>query len=379
MLEAKPRRMHSQLLPLGKDNCTTFEGACSSALCRMEVQMVKKKNKLASGNIRVQRRYKGDDGKTHTKSFTARTRAEAEALAAEWQAHRSQVVDRITIAGAIKKYIQLKEAVLSPGTVRGYYGILRNYFSGQLGSTTLLEVTNLDIQMWVSWLVSKELSPKTIQNAAGLLTSSLSVFMPDFTVRITLPAKKRPDLYCPSTGEVHALLASTNDVQLRAAILLAAIGTMRRGEICALRWSDIDGNTIRIRRAVALDKDGFWIEKAPKTYASNRDVPMPKNVLEALRQIPRGESERIFSYTPDELSNRFKTLTRRTKMKFRFHDLRHYSASQMHLSGIPDKYIEARGGWKPGSNVMKRTYQNVISLEKKKQDKRILKAFAGIL
>ena len=82
--------------------------------------MAKKKNKLASGNIRVQRRYKGDDGKTHTKSFTARTRAEAEALAAEWQAHRSQVVDRITIAEAIKKYIQLKEAVLSPGTVRGY-------------------------------------------------------------------------------------------------------------------------------------------------------------------------------------------------------------------------------------------------------------------
>jgi len=43
--------------------------------------------------------------------------------------------------------------------------------------------------------------------------------------------------------------------------------------------------------------------------------------------------------------------------------------------GIPDKYIEARGGWKPGSNVMKRTYQTVINLEQKKQDKKILEAF----
>lgn len=341
--------------------------------------MKKKTAKLPSGNVRIQRRYKDEHGKVHQKSFTARTRAEAEALAAEWQAHRSQVVDKTTIAGAVEKYIKLKQAVLSPSTVRGYMGLLDQYFTGPFGQVELLEVTNLDIQLWISWLVSKGLSPKTISNAAGLLTASLAVFMPDFTVRITLPAKRRPELYCPSTEEVHTLLASTNDVQLRAGILLAAVGTMRRGEICALRWSDIDGTTIRIRRALAIGPDGFWHEKAPKTYTSARDVPMPQSVLKALRQIPRGETEQIFSYTPDQLSNRFKTLTRRTKMHFRFHDLRHYSASQMHLSGIPDKYIEARGGWKPGSNVMKRTYQNVISLEKKKQDKKILEAFEGII
>lgn len=51
---------------------------------------------------------------------------------------------------------------------------------------------------------------------------------------------------------------------------------------------------------------------------------------------------------------------------FRFHDLRHHAASQMHALGIPDRYIEAIGGWKPGSTVLKRVYENVIDEERTK-------------
>lgn len=341
--------------------------------------MKKKKSVLPSGNVRIQRRYKDENGRTHTKSFTARTRAEAEAMAAEWEAHRSQVVKRTTIAAAVKHYITLKTAVLSPATIRAYRSIHTNHLAGAFGQTDLLEVTNVDIQMWIGGLVSKGLSPKTIGNASGLLTAALAVFMPDFTVHITLPQKQRPELYCPSTDEVHALLANTNDVQLRAGILLAAIGTMRRGEICALRWSDIDGNVIHVRRALAQAPNGQWIEKSPKTYTSARDITVPQGVIDALREIPRANNGMVFRYNPGQLGHRFSKVKKRTGILFRFHDLRHYSASQMHLSGIPDKYIEARGGWKPGSNVMKRTYQQVISLEQKKQDKKILAAFEGVI
>ena len=50
---------------------------------------------------------------------------------------------------------------------------------------------------------------------------------------------------------------------------------------------------------------------------------------------------------------------------FRFHDLRHYSASSMHASGILDQYIMARGGWKTDT-VLKAVYRNVINDEQKK-------------
>ena len=51
----------------------------------------------------------------------------------------------------------------------------------------------------------------------------------------------------------------------------------------------------------------------------------------------------------------------------RFHDLRHFFASYLHLKGVPDAYIEKYGGWKPGSNVMKKVYRNTINAEENAQ------------
>lgn len=340
----------------------------------------KRKNRLASGSIRVQRRYVGEDGKSHTKSFTARTKAEADEMANEWLAYRSQVVTRTTISEAVENYIRLKEAVLSPATVRSYEGIRNQYLTEGFGRTELLEVTNTDIQLWISWLVSvRRLSPKTVRNAAALLSATLSTFMPDFIVRVTLPAKIKPDLYCPSTDEVMKVYQTAKDKQVRAAIMLAAVGTMRRGEICALNWGDIEGNTIHIRRALVKDENGIWLMKSPKTYTSARDVPMPADVMQLLYDLPKDPKGMIFSLTPEQLGRKFRRAVDKSGVHhFRFHDLRHYSASQMHLKGIPDKYIETRGGWRAGSSVMKRTYQQVISLEQAKQDKKILESFAGL-
>ena len=47
--------------------------------------------------------------------------------------------------------------------------------------------------------------------------------------------------------------------------------------------------------------------------------------------------------------------------RFRFHDLRHFGASM--LAGYGDRYVEAYGGWEPGSDIMKRSYQTLIDSE----------------
>lgn len=340
-----------------------------------------KKNKLPSGSVRVQRRWTDKQGKTHLKSFSAPTKAEAEALAAEWADKRGKLTDRLTVAEAVRRYIDIKEPVLSPATVRGYESLLRNYFGGTFGGTDLLTVTNTDMQVWVSDLSGK-VKPKTVSNAVNLLTAAVGMFMPDFPIRLTLPQKVRPDLYCPSVEDVQAVINAAADPQVRAAVMLAAVGTMRRGEICALTWGDIHGSTISIRKALSINQHGAWVEKAPKTTDSARDVVVSDAVLNAVNALRSDSSkadDRILTYTPNELSNRFKTAVRRAGVQhFRFHDLRHFSASQMHLSGIPDKYIEARGGWRPGSTVMKTVYQSVIDLEKKRQDRKILEAFGAI-
>lgn len=326
----------------------------------------RRKGQLASGNFRVQvYDYTDDTGKRHYQSFTAPTRAEAEALANDWREHRRQLKEAITVRAAVDHYIGLKAPVLSPSTVRGYRGCHRMYFSGAFGEKDLRQLKNTDIQLWVSNLSKEGLSPKTVRNAAGLLTAALSLFLPDFHPRITLPAKKRLELYCPSLDDIMTLYHSTGDLMLRCAILLGSIGAMRRGEICALEYDDLEGDRLSIRKAYVLSDSKEWILKAPKTYSSYRTILLPPFVLDAILALPEPHSGRIITITPDRLSGRFqRALAASGLPHFRFHDLRHFGASM--LAGFGDRYVEAYGGWEAGSDIMKRNYQTLIDSEKDK-------------
>lgn len=336
--------------------------------------MAKKKNQLPSGSYRVQV-YIGTDtnGKRRYKSFTAPTKKQAQAIAQEWKANRNHKhtdPENLTVHDAIGKYLDVKRAVLSPSTIRGYEGLQRNYFSGDFGRRKLESLTNSVVQLWISDL-SARLSPKTVRNAYALFTASLDMFYPDFHVQATLPAKKRPELYCPSDEDVKKLLKHIKGTELEIAVLLAAFGPLRRGEICALEDTDIHGNTITVNKSMVQGPDRAWVIKQPKTYGSYRDVEFPDFVIERISGI----NGRIIKATPSRITGRFIKAIESTDIpRFRFHDLRHYSASIMHAIGVPDQYILQRGGW-ISDNVMKSVYRNVIDLEAAKQNKKINEHF----
>ena len=194
----------------------------------------KKKGVLPSGSVRVQvYDYTDDSGKRHYQSFTAATRAEAQALAEDWKRSRMTLKEKLTVSTAIARYIELKAAVLSPSAVRNYKVYARQYFSGSFGAKDLRGLQNADIQLWVSDLTGHNLRPKTVRNAYGLLTAALALFLPGFRPSVTLPAKMRTEFYCPSLDDIMTLCRSTPDPYLRCAILLGSVGAMRRGEICA--------------------------------------------------------------------------------------------------------------------------------------------------
>ena len=194
----------------------------------------KKKNQLPSGSIRIQvYDYTDVDGKKHYKSFTAPTRQEAKYLAAQWKAGKADKKPvRITLYEAVGRYIDAKAGVLSPSTIRGYQR-MQECRMKDIGRIWLDELNSTDVQIWVSDL-SKSLSPKYVRNLYGLLSASVEMFAPDLTLKVTMPEKKRPDLYCPSDDDIKKLLMHAAGTDLEIAILLAAFGPMRRGEICAL-------------------------------------------------------------------------------------------------------------------------------------------------
>lgn len=335
----------------------------------------KRKNQLPSGNIRIQvYDYTDLDGKKHYKSFTAPTKKQAQLLAAEWQANKDRAQpENLTVYEAVSKYVNSKQSVLSPSTLRGYETIQKNYFRGEFGRQKLENLTNKVVQLWVSDLAAR-VSPKTVRNAYGLLVPALEMFHPDFTLRVTLPAKKRPELYCPSDDDIAKLLDHIKGTELEIAVLLAAFGPLRRGEICALTDQDIHGNIVEVNKSMVQGPDKLWYVKQPKTYGSYRQIEMPDFVIKKMNGI----QGRIIKATPAQITNRFMRAINTTKLPhFRFHDLRHYSASIMHAIGVPDQYILQRGGW-ASDNVMKAVYRNVIDIESMKQNKKIMQHFEKV-
>ena len=95
---------------------------------------------------------------------------------------------------------------------------------------------------------------------------------------------------------------------------------------------------------VPNDKKEYVI-KSTKIAAGTRFVELPEFVLDELRTIDNA-SDRIYPFSPMSLSNGFIRTTQRVLgRKYRFHDLRHYSASALHAMGVPDLYIMQRGEW----------------------------------
>lgn len=132
-----------------------------------------------------------------------------------------------------------------------------------IGRIWLDELNSTDVQIWVSDL-SKSLSPKYVRNLYGLLSASVEMFAPDLTLKVTMPEKKRPDLYCPSDDDIKKLLMHAAGTDLEIAILLAAFGPMRRGEICALESSDIKGNKVSVTKSMVMGPDQTYHIKQPK-------------------------------------------------------------------------------------------------------------------
>lgn len=335
----------------------------------------KKKNTLPSGSYRIQvLDYRDADGKRIYKSFTAHTKAEAQLLAAQWKNNRSEEKKpNLTVYESIRRYIDIKENVLSPSTLASYKRMHKNYFKNHFGRTDLDELKNKDIQIWIGDLSSR-LSPKTVRNINGLFQVSIEMFLPDFRFTTTLPARKKPDLYCPSDNDIKTLIKHIKGTELEVAVLLAAFGPLRRGEICALTDKDIHGNIVSVNKSLVLGPDRDWIVKQPKTYGSYREVEFPDFVIDAIPDV----KGRIIAASPDNISERFRRALESAGLPhFRFHDLRHYAASIMHAIGVPDQYILQRGGWS-SDNVMKTVYRNTIDLEKARQTKKIIKHFKKI-
>lgn len=316
-----------------------------------------KAKKLPSGNYRTQV-YAGtnENGKKIYESFTAPTAKESELMAAKFKASRSHS-DGKTVGEAVTGYIKAKEPVLSPKTIKEYKAMQKNHLD-PIKDKPIRKLTSEDLQLFVSSLVG-EVSPKTIANIYGLVSSSLSFYAPDTVYRVTLPKRAKKKQIAPSDDDIKALYNNA-DTETKLYIALAAFGSCRRGEICAIKYADLLPDGVYIHADIVQNDKNEWVYKEmPKTSESVRKVKLPDSVL-AL--FGNGEADEfVIKRTPLAVSHKYERLRHNLGLDhIRFHDLRHYFASIAAVLDIPQNYIADFGGWRKDSPVLREVYQNKI-------------------
>lgn len=329
------------------------------------------------GTYRIQVTVGKDDatGKSIIKSFTGATPFEAVKMAEDYISGKREETENMTVGQAIDKYIEMKENVLSPTTVNGYYEKRRNCLQSIM-NIPLCALENSQIQIAIN-KDSAHLSPKTVRNAYCLLSAALKMFRPDFMPIVTLPAKQHKVKDLPAVDAIIRAIRGT-DVELPC--LLAMWLSLRMSEVLGIRYSDISGNTLTIRQTVVHVR-GERIEKTQtKTFNSTRQLQIPAYIMKLIaEEKSKSDSEYLITMSGNTIYKHFvKLLARENLPHMTFHDLRHMNASVMLMLGVPDKYAMERGGW-ASNYTLKNVYQHTFSEKRKEIDKQIDQYFDEII
>lgn len=303
-------------------------------------------------------------------------KAEAQKLEADLQAELFKPANpKITVAQLCAEYREAKKADVRANTLRKVDNIVKRDLSGDIGSVRLDKLTVPVLQKWKNELSEKDLAVRTKQNSYRMFSAILN-FAVNMGYIADNPLKKvgnfrEPYFEAPAekiqyyTAEefLRFIAAAKSDVRMLndwnyvVFFSIAFYTGMRKGEINALRWSDIDGNVIHVRRAVYQKIKGGDIITPPKTKSSYRDLQAPAPLLALLEEhkarqaAMRGFSEEWYVTGGDKclrdssIENRNKKFATAAELRhIRIHDFRHSHASLLANAGINIQEIARRLG-----------------------------------
>jgi integrase len=244
-----------------------------------------------------------------------------------------------------------------PSAIRGYETSLAARVLPELGGARLAELRRVDLQDFADRLCANGLDASTVRNTLMPLRVIFrrAVAREDLAVNPTtgleLPAVDGRRERIASPAEAEALLAALPERD-RALWAMAMYGGLRRGELLALRWEDVDltAGVIHVERSWDA-KEGVV---APKSRAARRSVPIAAVLREHLVQHALRSGRRAGlafgtsatqPFTPSNVRKRANAIwTRRGLDPIGLHECRHTFASLMIAAGVNAKALSTYMG-----------------------------------
>lgn len=276
---------------------------------------------------------------------------------------------KITYKDIAIEWLTYKKDYIKESSYANYSNIMYNHLLPDLGNLYLSNINHELLQKYIldklnngSIKDKKPLSQKTVKDIVMILKSTIKYAMnQDIINQINLDFKYpknsiKPKIHTFSKREQKKITEYIikNPTPRNIGIMISLYTGIRIGELCALKWSDIDfrNNIIHVNKTLQRiyfkdlnETTSTIIISSPKTITSNRDIPMNKEFAEIIKPLKVNSNFYVLTSKTEYIEPRtyrkyFISLLKRINIKpINFHSLRHIFATNCISLGIDYKTV----------------------------------------
>lgn len=304
--------------------------------------------------------------------------------------------ERTSVRELYDDYMSAKKQSVRATTWDKSRNVLETHILPRLGTVRLDQLTPQRLQNWKNDVGAMDLSITTKRNIYKELNSmlnwavklerlnrnplkSVGTFQ---DVYFEKPAEKLQYYTADQYRQFAAAARESGEWPYYVFFSIAFYTGMRKGEINALKWSDIDGTTLHVRRSIAQKLKGGDIETPPKNKSSYRDLQIPLPLMEILHDHKRRQQKdsrfkedyRVCGgpsvLRDSSIENKNKAYSTAAGLPhIRIHDFRHTHASLLVNEGISIQEVARRLGhskveitWNTYSHLYPREEERAVAI-----------------
>lgn len=306
--------------------------------------------------------------------------ADAELTRLKAGADKGEYVDpsKLTVAQFLDRWEGWAAGQVSAKTLERYKELTAHHVRPHLGAARLQKVRTVNFAELYGKLQKRKeeggagLAPRTVGHVHRLMHRALghavkwSLITINPVAAAEPPRVERQEIEILTPDQVKLVLHTLRGHRLYPIAVMGLATGMRRGELLALRWGDIDldGGRVRVERSLEQTNEGLRF-KSPKTNAGRREITIPQSIVAELRAHRRAQQEQRLAlgigksgpedlafprpdgsaWPPDSLSSDWAAAVRSKKLPIvTLHALRHTHASQLIASGLDVVTVSRRIG-----------------------------------